>query len=78
MWLGKVSFTVTCLQQKNDGKNGQLESKTTKRVTELGISDLHFSDWFKLFKNVSLLVHPVCEDEAMTSMNYPIGHRLHT
>ena len=42
MWLGKVSFTVTCLQQKNDGKNGQLESKTTKRVTELGISDLHF------------------------------------
>ena len=44
----------------------------------LGISNLHFSDWFKPSKNVSLPIHPLCEDEAVTSMNYAIGYRLYT
>ena len=31
--------------------------------TELGIGNLHFSEWFKIFDNASMPIHPLCQDE---------------
>ena len=30
---------------------------------EIGIGNLHFSEWFKPFDNASMPVHPLCQDE---------------
>lgn len=32
---------------------------------ELGIGNLHFSEWFKPFLNASMPVHPLCQDKAI-------------
>lgn len=29
---------------------------------ELGITNINFSDWFKIFDNASMPVHPICQD----------------
>jgi hypothetical protein len=33
---------------------------------EMGIGNLHFSEWFKPFLNASMPVHPYCQDEGVS------------
>jgi len=35
--------------------------------TELGIGNLHFTEWFKPFLNASMPVHPYCQDDAVNN-----------
>lgn len=44
-------------QPENDGIEDSIIG------SELGIGNLHFSEWFKPFDNASMPVHPLCQDE---------------